>query len=1453
MASVYLNPLILRAISSTAYFTRIDESKEMAEEQEIRKAHPELYQSKIQKFDSPNNIKGIFITTSGIYVETYNGYAVLDKNTGKPKREGTRIRFDKDVNSEWSSAMDTYRQDPRTYVPGQEAKVNYNNNWMFSPVLQNLRYVYFDDSIYAILNNTNLSQQGSIEFAIKAAILNAPGAKGNPTRAIFPRLAHIFYCKELGDLFSNPKGIQVVLEIQNKNRDNWGLELAKLKGKPYVNVSLANEKGWGAPQTDVQGRPDIYMYDRLFLADTLDKQKAEKDEAERKRKEEEQKNKKEGYGIPGFLMAKKLFGKTIEFYLVKPVTNAYSRLLSIGYEGTKQNDGLLVKDEGAIYFGSSKKFARPQQQTRFMLQRIQKGIEESLQNQNKQFQPLNTNSDANACGFDADEFYKYAEQLSKMSNSLIPVNYGFSARLVKGYTCNCKVPAAYKDDMLNESKQKIVNWAGVSFYINEFLKDMVIAQIIKQGMIDVNNIKDRDNDKVASYCEHLRDVFCYGVYVQNQYELGDDNQNSESGQSEKELLQTSVRMCVPADVNLDVLMRDFNNKVPFKVEVKNKWPSDGSQNFSLVYFIVKYEENDDKTMIPATKALEAIKEQGQLPQWSHALLGERDDETPFFWNQFRGSDNTPFKRAYSIYAGSRSGKGILTNTLLCNALANQYKIFYVDGKPDTGISLGHIAWQKGREAFVFDGMRAGSGEHSPGQLEKYSHGLRSANEWAAGFSQIPAGLQEFADLIQTVTTYYRCVELVFDLISYRAGDGKGQLGSPDKDWCVFVIDECAKMADKEKTLRNAFRDYVQTSGAKKMPGTCIPYKPQNVKDESKIIWSAELQFIRNWFDWMGHIGSSINTAITMNLGPSQQNVFFIFQGQSWMKDAKETLMVSSLMQIPTTKILGRGSIEPGASGSYGNAQTMKLPWASYIEKPLQWVITTKQNVNTCMQESDVRKFRPYSLWGNTEAQMLGGEQDTYRNIQYYVRELEETFGFDAAAVLESAFTYADGYTKSKSGLDVKNYVYGLSFLTNGGSSDIREISESELPIADLDTGRRQTTIEPADGFSLNTGQNSSDTYLDMNEPPRPVQPYSQFADDDNYGTKVSKEAQKRAQQLQDQRRQAWEQNHQGQMGQGGTPRQFGQGQIGVGMGPNMGQMQNPEKFEQARMINPGYVENENGTPVIDENYESTEVLNNENARKTGKNQGLFSRWIRSKIPNNPVGKDGFFQAVQYDLMIGGQILYEIQNAAGASQRVADLGLVNNRVYVNKKLLSFADEMTNPAGEIDLANCIKFKKLFGKFKRMQHLHLDSEMYDELLTEYEKYGEERLRQIFKESRKLIDIEVFDKSGKSKIVQRGEALRTPYKESDRRKVEKALTSDAKKTRDKMKSSGFFSRAGQALGGVKEEAWGTPGKRALTTVTTIATVGFLGLAAGPIVLLGAQFLTNYAVRKMSGSMGKN
>lgn len=42
-----------------------------------------------------------------------------------------------------------------------------------------------------------------------------------------------------------------------------------------------------------------------------------------------------------------------------------------------------------------------------------------------------------------------------------------------------------------------------------------------------------------------------------------------------------------------------------------------------------------------------------------------------------------------------------------------------------------------------------------------------------------------------------------------------------------------------------------------------------------------------------------------------------------------------------------------------------------------------------------------------------------------------------------------------------------------------------------------------------------------------------------------------------------------------------------------------------------------------------------------------------------------------------------------------------------------------------------------------------MYDELLNEYESYGKDRLRQVFKESKKLIDIKIFDRSGRAKII--------------------------------------------------------------------------------------------------------
>ena len=106
----------------------------------------------------------------------------------------------------------------------------------------------------------------------------------------------------------------------------------------------------------------------------------------------------------------------------------------------------------------------------------------------------------------------------------------------------------------------------------------------------------------------------------------------------------------------------------------------------------------------------------------------------------------------------------------------------------------------------------------------------------------------------TTTVYYKCVELIFKIIEYRA---QGNRGPAEKDWAIFIIDECAKMAERENFIRKQFFEYVKSTGAKHNNG--IPYKPVG-KDESKVVWNEALQFIANWLKWLDGIASMAQTA-----------------------------------------------------------------------------------------------------------------------------------------------------------------------------------------------------------------------------------------------------------------------------------------------------------------------------------------------------------------------------------------------------------------------------------------------------------------------------------------------------------------------------------------------------------------------------------------------------------------
>ena len=84
-----------------------------------------------------------------------------------------------------------------------------------------------------------------------------------------------------------------------------------------------------------------------------------------------------------------------------------------------------------------------------------------------------------------------------------------------------------------------------------------------------------------------------------------------------------------------------------------------------------------------------------------------------------------------------------------------------------------------------------------------------------------------------------------------------------------------------------------------------------------------MDFIVNWFNWMDSIVDRFVSISTKSLGPSQTNLFFIFQGSNWIKDNSETTMSRILNQMSLGKIIGRQGIEGRAPDQFGNTGTEK--------------------------------------------------------------------------------------------------------------------------------------------------------------------------------------------------------------------------------------------------------------------------------------------------------------------------------------------------------------------------------------------------------------------------------------------------------------------------------------------------------------------------------------------------
>lgn len=821
--------------------------------------------------------------------------------------------------------------------------------------------------------------------------------------------------------------------------------------------------------------------------------------------------------------------------VAKNIRKSMEWLLSSGYSGIGQNEGVLTH-RGVIFAHKNDGFIGPNRKLYSLAKKPRVYDTKTAISVYKAFEEQGVNF--NKCEVNGD----CTELLDPLSDEMIEIykqnlnnpyfiNYSFLVRVVRAYSSTCKGlnvgehGTAYTFEPVGDWIEDLVVKVGYRLFKDEIDKK-------EYNGCGYNNIDFCDS--MGEKAQLLKNLFQNAIISSRRFQKANRSSstghvNGQMSDEERAYLEEEARKCaeqvygltikctfnstVGSQIDTSTLLKyvqddmhlepkiviDTDNSTGKVEEIKSellpvKLSGDNSSSGNCLQFDVIHDLDGIEQMgcLPAADALDGILNSGQKPSWSHALLGELSNGKPFFWDDFMSDKNTTDKRLYHIYAGSRSGKGILTASMLTNVLCDGYKLLYIDGKPDSGLGFGQLAWMNGKEAPIFDGARSGTGQFTPGQLEVWTNGMRDENESIQFSSEIPDfGTTLGKNQINSLITYLKGIELAFRTIKLRSS---GERGDASEDWMVVVFDEIEEMyKNHESKLITVLKNAVIGAGFKfDAAGTSILRNSPTRKDAK---WTDTLEWIDSFFKWSQCIIGLITSAATMDLGPSQTTIITIFQNTSWINKATsdKTSIIGAIMGIGAGKILGNRAIQNGAPADFGNGVARRSSWASWI-KPLQWIMTQDcgGNVNDCAaSEKSVVQFRPFSLYGYTpENKMMDGLY-----MVPYMRKLENKFGFSSADVLQNAWDYFENIVISKGlGSSLKEYMYypgnfclldPESFKNVGGSSSDTKTSINRatnkssgsysdmLGLTDTTTGNNTTTNnqhDNSDGNNLNTVQ-----------------------------------------------------------------------------------------------------------------------------------------------------------------------------------------------------------------------------------------------------------------------------------------------------------------------------------------------------------------------------------------------
>lgn len=613
---------------------------------------------------------------------------------------------------------------------------------------------------------------------------------------------------------------------------------------------------------------------------------------------------------------------------------------------------------------------------------------------------------------------------------------------------------------INDSETKIIKYSTMQGWIKETLENIFLKAYRDMGIS--SNITSED------------------IAMSNQInlELSKTLKNVIVVAERKKGVNTRLRICTDNSLDVRKLLTSLEKTLNVGESSLIKVRQIGEMENGVIDVNIIY---NDKTYsqdsLFAYQVLDILEEQGIVPSWDNVILGKKEDGTIMTHN-FKDTKNP----IYGLYAGTRSGKGVMTLNLLASALADGCKVVYVDGKPELSATLGDLAWKDGLDACVFNGL-----EVNPSfGLENRGNCIRSSDRFASR-EHIPDNIFRTEDELITfllTVQYFRGMELVIKMAKDRMDKC-----TPD-DWMVAIFDECEQFASQEESINNILdKAYDRRKKA---------IDPNDPKGKAKINITTDpaAMFIDDYTMWREKLESEFVTCVKSAFGKGNITVFFVWQSSKFPNIYKNTSSMAAMVESSRgkmVKIMGKGAVEQGGSNDFGNATTLKeMRWYdSRFTGGVGGYFAMGGDIKSGMQV-----FRPFNIYsdsngkdliitnsaalGISKEELVGSQLDENFEVIHevgfegYTNKLLGRVGLTVSSQLNIGFNYAnDAVLRLGLGPSLLDFIYNAhSFV----GEKVLQDSSDEL---DFDMVKSMGDFQDEDDDILDFGDGLEDFEEDL--------------------------------------------------------------------------------------------------------------------------------------------------------------------------------------------------------------------------------------------------------------------------------------------------------------------------------------------------------------------------------------